>query len=157
LLNVNKEITVSKKQQITEYILANPTAKAAEVAAVFGTSVQMVYQVKSDAGLSKSRTGKTAKPKAVKKAAPRKARVKQVTVEVEEVDEVNHPPHYLVGGIEVIDYIKAKLTPEEFRGYLKGNVIKYISRADHKNGMVDWGKADWYVDRYRKEVEHRHV
>ena len=147
---------MSKRQEIIEYITANPTAKAAAVAYLFGTSAQVVYQIKSDAGLSKPRTNKTAKPKA-KKAAPRKARAKQVTVEIEEVDEVNHPPHYLVGGIEVIDYIKAKLTPEEFRGYLKGNVIKYISRADHKNGMIDWGKADWYVDRYRKEVEHSRV
>ena len=148
---------MSKKQEIIEYITANPTAKAAAVAYLFGTSAQVVYQIKSDAGLSKPRTSKTAKPKAAKKTAPRKARAKQVTVEIEEVDEVNHPPHYLVGGIEVIDYIKAKLTPEEFRGYLKGNVIKYISRADHKNGMTDWGKADWYVDRYRKEVEHSRV
>ncbi len=148
---------MSKRQEIIEYITANPTAKAAAVAYLFGTSAQVVYQIKSDAGLSKPRTNKTAKPKAAKKAAPRKARAKQVTVEIEEVDEVNHPPHYLVGGIEVIDYIKAKLTPEEFRGYLKGNVIKYISRADHKNGMIDWGKADWYVDRYRKEVEHSRV
>jgi hypothetical protein len=157
LLNVNKEITMSKRQEIIEYITANPTVKAAAVADLFGTSAQVVYQIKSDAGLSKPRTNKTAKPKAAKKAAPRKARAKQVIVEIEEVDEVNHPPHYLVGGIEVIDYIKAKLTPEEFRGYLKGNVIKYISRADHKNGMTDWGKADWYVDRYRKEVEHSRV
>jgi hypothetical protein len=157
LLNVNKEITMSKRQEIIEYITANPTAKAAAVAYLFGTSAQVVYQIKSDAGLSKPRTNKTAKPKAAKKAAPRKARAKQVTVEIEEVDEVNHPPHYLVGGIEVIDYIKAKLTPEEFRGYLKGNVIKYISRADHKNGIVDWNKADWYVDRYVEEVQHSRV
>lgn len=148
---------MSKRQEIIEYITANPTAKAAAVAYLFGTSAQVVYQIKSDAGLSKPRTNKTAKPKAAKKAAPRKARAKQVTVEIEEVDEVNHPPHYLVGGIEVIDYIKAKLTPEEFRGYLKGNVIKYISRADHKNGIVDWNKADWYVDRYVEEVQHSRV
>jgi len=153
---------MSKRQEIIEYITANPTAKAAAVADLFGTSAQVVYQIKYDSGLSKPRTSKTAKPKATKpkaakKTAPRKARAKQVIVEIEEVDEVNHPPHYLVGGIEVIDYIKAKLTPEEFRGYLKGNVIKYISRADHKNGMIDWGKADWYVDRYRKEVQHSRV
>jgi hypothetical protein len=40
---------------------------------------------------------------------------------------------------------------------LKGNVIKYISRADHKNGIVDWNKADWYVDRYVEEVQHSRV
>jgi len=56
-------------------------------------------------------------------------------------DNVNHPAHYTVGGIETIDFIKAKLTPEEFIGYLKGNVIKYLSRAPHKGGTEDIEKA----------------
>ena len=48
-------------------------------------------------------------------------------------DMVNSPPHYTVGGIETIDYIQAKLTPEEFRGYLKGSCIKYSSRLGQKD------------------------
>jgi hypothetical protein len=59
-------------------------------------------------------------------------------------DMVNSPPHYLTGGIETIDYIKAKLTAEEFKGYLRGNVLKYASR---KKGGDDMGKAAWYAKR----------
>ena len=63
------------------------------------------------------------------------------------IDMVNSPPHYLTGGIETIDYIKAKLTAEEFKGYLRGNVLKYASR---KKGGDDMGKAAWYADRLSK-------
>ena len=48
------------------------------------------------------------------------------------MDNVNHPGHYTAGGIEVIEFLKAKLTREEYRGFLKGNVIKYLSRAGLK-------------------------
>lgn len=41
-------------------------------------------------------------------------------------DMVNSPSHYQLDGLEVIDIIRAALTPEEFRGYLKGNDLKYI-------------------------------
>jgi lipopolysaccharide biosynthesis regulator YciM len=59
------------------------------------------------------------------------------------VDNVNHPPHYKTGGIEVIDYIEAKNL-----NYHLGNVVKYISRADHKgNKLEDLKKARWYLDR----------
>ena len=40
--------------------------------------------------------------------------------------------YYDVGGIEVIDIIKAKLSTEGFRGYLLGNIIKYACRVGHK-------------------------
>jgi hypothetical protein len=64
------------------------------------------------------------------------------------IDMVNHPAHYKVGGIETIDFIQAKLTPEEFRGYLKGNVLKYTSRAGHKGDIdTDIGKMVWYANR----------
>ena len=63
-------------------------------------------------------------------------------------DMVNHPPHYKTGGIEAIDYIQAKLTPEEFAGFCKGNALKYISRAGHKgNTAEDLRKAIWYLNR----------
>lgn len=47
-------------------------------------------------------------------------------------DNVNHPSHYTDGNIEVIDYIRDKLTREEFVGYCKGNALKYISRHGKK-------------------------
>ena len=62
-------------------------------------------------------------------------------------DPVNHPPHYAQGDIECIDAIEAALTPEEFRGYCKGNVHKYLWRERHKGGDQDIGKARWYIER----------
>lgn len=55
------------------------------------------------------------------------------------------PDHYQTGGIEVIDFLKAKLTPEEFAGFLKGNALKYLSRANEKGGLEDYKKAAWYT------------
>lgn len=60
-------------------------------------------------------------------------------------DQVNHPPHYTQGGIETIDAIEASMTPQEFRGYLKGNIMKYVWRMDHKGGVLDGHKAAWYL------------
>ena len=63
------------------------------------------------------------------------------------MDNVNHPLHYTQGGIETIDYIEAKMTKEQFKGYLKGNVIKYISRFEYKNTVEDLQKAKWYINK----------
>ena len=60
-------------------------------------------------------------------------------------DNVNHPSHYNTGEIEVINYIKDKLTYDGFVGYLTGNIIKYISRYQFKNGLEDLQKAEWYL------------
>ena len=66
-----------------------------------------------------------------------------------EADMVNSPAHYTKGGIETIDFIQAKLSPEEYRGYLRGNLLKYASRMGAK-GEDDAGKAAWYADRLSK-------
>jgi len=58
-------------------------------------------------------------------------------------DPVNHPPHYTTGGVETIDFIEAKKL-----NYNLGNVVKYITRADHKGDrMEDLRKAKWYLER----------
>ena len=69
------------------------------------------------------------------------------------VDMINHPPHYKVGGIETIEYIKAKLTRAEYIGYLKGNVIKYSSRVGYKGEAAqDAGKIGWYATELAKAL-----
>jgi len=69
-------------------------------------------------------------------------------------DVVNHPPHYMVGGIETIDYMKAKSTPEEFRGHLRLTALKYLSRGPYKENMLeDYKKAQWYLNHLVKEME----
>ncbi len=68
-------------------------------------------------------------------------------------DPVNHPQHYCFGGIETIDYIHAKLSDDEYHGYLKGSIIKYLSRAGHKGDeKEDLKKARWYLDRMIHEI-----
>ena len=68
-------------------------------------------------------------------------------------DSVNHPSHYTQGSIETIDYMESCLTPEEFCGGCKMNVLKYVSREKHKNGLEDLKKARWYLDRLISYLE----
>lgn len=69
------------------------------------------------------------------------------TAPVLQGDNVNHPPHYTDGGIECIEAIEAALTAEEFRGYCKGNLMKYNWRERMKGGTESLKKAQWYLDR----------
>lgn len=62
------------------------------------------------------------------------------------MDNVNKPNHYTSGDIECIDAIKSALTEEEFRGYCKGNIIKYVWRERFKNGNEDIQKAIKYME-----------
>ena len=64
-------------------------------------------------------------------------------------DNVNHPAHYL-GKIEVIDYIEDKLSKDQFEGYLLGNILKYLSRYQKKNGLEDLEKGQWYLNKLIK-------
>jgi hypothetical protein len=69
------------------------------------------------------------------------------------VDNVNSPSHYGQGKIEAIEYISDFLTPEEYQGYLRGNIAKYLHRFPYKNGIEDLKKAKWYLERLIQEVE----
>ena len=163
-----KKLSMSEK--IRRFLLANPNAKAKYVAEQLGAKVSLVYAIKYK---------KKAPSPAVPKAKPvdidavhknGKSNTFSVTVDVPEAvqkelwsplaiatsnvsvkpDMVNHPPHYKEGGIETIDFIQAKLTREEFIGYLKGNALKYASRMGKKGDAdVDAGKMAWYALKLR--------
>ena len=60
-------------------------------------------------------------------------------------DSVSHPSHYTDGSIECIDAIRASMPPEEFGGFCKGNVIKYLWRFEKKGGFEDLEKAEVYL------------
>lgn len=60
-------------------------------------------------------------------------------------DPVNHPDHYTSGNIECLDAIKSALG-ENYQFYVQGNLIKYIWRFNHKNGVEDLKKAQFYLD-----------
>lgn len=69
-------------------------------------------------------------------------------------DAVN-PDHYKIGGIEAIDYMRAKSSRAEFTGYLRLSALKYLSRAGHKGeALEDYRKAQWFINRLIEELEH---
>jgi hypothetical protein len=67
------------------------------------------------------------------------------------MDKVNKPAHY-EGNIECIEAIKSSMSKEAFKGYLKGNIEKYIWRYDRKGGVEDLQKAEWYLKRLIDET-----
>ena len=68
-------------------------------------------------------------------------------------DPVNNPQHYNTGNIECIEAIQESMSPEAFKGYLKGNTMKYLWRYDYKGKpSEDLEKAGWYLNRLIKEV-----
>ena len=63
-------------------------------------------------------------------------------------DDVNSPAHYQGDhGIECIQGISAQMSDAEYRGYLRGNVVKYVWRYQQKGGRQSLEKARWYLDR----------
>jgi hypothetical protein len=69
-------------------------------------------------------------------------------------DPVHSPTHYNAFGIECIDAIEASMTPEEFKGMLKGNAEKYIWRYRYKGKpLQDLQKGRWYLDKLIEKVQ----
>lgn len=76
------------------------------------------------------------------------------TRETKEVklDNVNHPAHYNKGTMECLDVIKACLSESEFKGFLKGNVMKYMYRkGDKGDALEDLNKACWYAKKLMEQ------
>jgi len=66
-------------------------------------------------------------------------------------DPVNSPQHYNAGGVECIEAIEASMSSEEFKGYLKGNAMKYLWRYNLKgNAIQDLQKCIWYTKRLQE-------
>lgn len=86
-------------------------------------------------------------------AVEKKAHAISEIIKTPAEDEVNHPNHYTQGAVECIDALEASMTPEEFRGYLKGCQMKYMWRYRMKGGLKDLKKARWYLDKLISKVE----
>jgi hypothetical protein len=156
---------LNKSQKIRAYIVKHPTAKAKEIADALNVAQDYVHQVVYK--MKKEAASKTAIPTAVDTTELTPKRIAELAYELTKgrdrrhpitgkrlmkgadivathhTDMVNHPPHYKAGGMETIDFIEAKGL-----GYHLGNVVKYVSRADHKgNKLEDLKKAQWYLSR----------
>ena len=155
------------RKKVLAYMRKEPNAKAKEIARATGVSISCVYNVKHELRKAQKEIEQNAPalklpPKLASKPIriklikdPFQKEVNRVTKVLDtigvgyKVDVVNHPAHYKVGGIEVIDFIESKgLT------YNLGNVVKYVSRADHKgNKLEDLKKAQWYLNREVSTLE----
>ena len=123
-----------------------------EIAKKLKTAPASVYQVRHRMKKEEQEAQETEKYWAISAGMRDKYDVQEPVQEVVQVfpdDPVNHPSHYMVGGIEVIDFIRAK----NF-SYLLGNVIKYVSRSQHKGHYLeDLKKAQWYLTRAIEEAQ----
>lgn len=61
--------------------------------------------------------------------------------------------HYQDADIQPWDAMQAWMTHEQFVGFLRGNVIKYIARAERKGGLEDYRKAMHYLEKLAEVIE----
>lgn len=133
---------LSKTQQVKKLLQIAPALSAKEIATRVGCDIAMVYQIRK--AIRVENTQKIISSDLVYELTKGRSDRDQPPIS-QPIDMVNSPPHYTVGGIETIDYIKAKLTLEEYRGFLKGTILGYASRLGHKSGTDDAGKIGWYA------------
>ena len=143
----------SRAAKMRKYFTTHPTTTVAAVAKEFKTTYQIAYMVKkkmeenavkdADRMYEISKGRREQRWKTLELLGSDTSIKEAITMTEPKADPVNHPAHYKVGGIETIDFIEAKSL-----GYNLGNVVKYITRSDHKgNRLQDLEKARWYLDR----------
>lgn len=152
----------NKRQKIEAILKSNLSLSLREVAKRVGCDFSYVFMVRRAMvergeidGSNLPKQGRPILKRAEKPTFPYAHRtLAEVAPEPQDThDEVNHPAHYTDGGIETIDFIQAKLSPEEFRGYCRGNAMKYLSRAGKKgDAATDLAKANWYLNRIKKDA-----
>lgn len=137
-----KKAPASKR--IRDYLAKHPGASAKVVAKAVGVKTPYVYTVKHTMVTKAKNLPVTGAGDVFELEKQKWVAVEPMTSNTStKTDNVNHPAHYKVGGIETIDFIEAKQL-----SYHLGNVIKYITRAGHKgNELEDLHKARWYLNR----------
>jgi predicted DNA-binding transcriptional regulator AlpA len=132
----------NKIELVRKMLEANPKIKAAEVMKKLGIAKAYTYVLMSKARKMDNKI-KYSLPSVDELKKQIAERAWQPPAMAPMPDPVNRPAHYTTGGIETIDFIEAKKL-----GYNLGNVVKYITRADHKgNKLEDLRKAQWYLSR----------
>lgn len=126
----------SKADKVRSYLKTNPDASPTMVTKAMYVSYGYAYKI-------------------VKQEQANRARAEVVTKHVEEATSTGKKPrpaslrqvggtHYKTLSVEPWDAMQAWMTEEEFSGYLKGNVIKYLART---KGNDDLEKADHYMQK----------
>lgn len=152
---------IAQISRVERYMKKHPDAKVGEIAEALDLSVKAVYNYrmlikKKNIQLQAMNDVESQFDKAEKIHKLSMGRMGRIRMQASfsreggTVDNVNHPSHYKVGGMETIDFIEAKKL-----NYNLGNVVKYIARAEHKGSYAeDLQKARWYLDR---EIMSQHI
>ena len=134
----------SKSQKIREYFIKNPTVDPKLVGEKFKAHMSQVYLLRKQAmheaqellstELLGTQVTDTVNPQITD--AVTQANRKQVGGD-----------HYMNMGVQPWKAMESWMTPEEFRGFLKGNAIKYLARSNTKGGAMDVRKAGHYIEK----------
>jgi hypothetical protein len=158
---------LKKTEQVRRLLQANPKTKTEDVCRKLGIAKSYAYVLMSKARKDLADEVSQRYEKIRQNVAQGNAKIRMqsarqfnnlpegmTATEAEEIvadvnqaiaqhDAVNHPEHYTAGGIETIDFIETKNL-----NYRLGNVVKYITRADHKGDRLEnLKKAQWYLNR----------
>jgi len=131
----------TKSMKVAEYFLANPSAVPKVVGAKFKMHMPQVYGIRKRV-LSGSMLGRINDQitDAVTQSKP--------FVPSNKADDLQvGGDHYKNMGVQPWKAMESWMTPEEFRGFLKGNSIKYLARCNSKGGVEDVKKARHYIDK----------
>lgn len=79
----------------------------------------------------------------------------EVSTTTPTIEVVNHPAHYAHGDIECIDAMYSAFGVDAVAHFCLLNAFKYIWRAEHKNGIEDISKAEWYLNKYKEVTPNR--
>lgn len=131
----------TKSMKVAEYFLANPSAVPKVVGAKFKMHMPQVYGIRKRV-LSGSMLGRINDQitDAVTQSKPFLPSNKADDLQV-------GGDHYKNMGVQPWKAMESWMTPEEFRGFLKGNSIKYLARCNSKGGVEDVKKARHYIDK----------
>lgn len=126
----------SKSQKIREYFVKNPTIDPKLVGEKFKAHMSQVYMLRKQAMHEAQEVLSTELLGAQITDAVTQANRKQVGGD-----------HYMNMGVQPWKAMESWMTPEEFRGFLKGNAIKYLARSNAKGGATDVRKAGHYIEK----------
>jgi hypothetical protein len=124
----------SKSQKVREYFTKHPLATPKEVGARFKCAMPVVYKIRSEVNSQITDAVTQVEPRPFKPS--NKADDLQVGGD-----------HYKNMGVQPWKAMECWMTPEEFRGFLKGNAIKYLARSNAKGGAEDVKKAGHYISK----------
>jgi hypothetical protein len=151
----------TKKAKMIAFFKANPNAKPKDAAAKFKVAMPTIYSMRKQAlGADWKTVAVVSSNKSVgiDEAAvldhDAANLVYQASLGKKRFQESNNAnaqqyggDHYVNMGVQPWKAMEAWMTPEAFAGFLRGNAIKYLARADKKGGVEDLKKARHYLDK----------